>query len=140
MTLVNIDGYIKYVNDLRDTIDDELLILDGGNFFQGHPLGIIDRGRTMIDWMNIVGYDAIVPGANDFLFGIDNLIELSRQADFKFLACNLFYKDYNNLIVEIKSQNAPSIDFFESKVPFQRVRFSKYCEGFNKLFNRRISN
>ena len=52
--------------------------MDGGNFFQGHPLGIIDSGRTMIDWMNKIGYHALVPGNNDFLFGIDNLVDLSK--------------------------------------------------------------
>ena len=38
--------------------------------------------------------------------------------------------------MEIKSNKAHNLDLFESKVPFQRIRFSKYCEGFNKLFNR----
>ena len=69
-TIIGAAGYIKYVNNLRNSLDEEILILDGGNFFQGHPLGITDKGRTMIDWMNMVKYDAIVPGNNDFLFAV----------------------------------------------------------------------
>ena len=41
-----------YVKELKSELDEKVLIMDGGNFFQGHPLGIIDSGRTMIDWMN----------------------------------------------------------------------------------------
>ena len=67
---------------------------------------------------------------------LNHRITLDQDIEYKCFKSSTVLKDYNNLILEIKSQNAPSIDFFESKVPFQRVRFSKYCEGFNKLFNR----
>ena len=78
--------YVKNVqSDLPNGLDD-MLILDGGNFFQGHPVGIIDSGKTMIEWMNKIGYDAMVPGQNDFIFGYKNLIDLSKQASFPFLA------------------------------------------------------
>ena len=87
-------GFIKYVNDVKKDIGQSpLLLLDGGNFFQGHPVGIVDSGRTIIDWMNKVGYDAIVPGNYDFIFGIDNLVELSNRAKFDFLGANLFYEN-----------------------------------------------
>ena len=98
-TIIGGSGFIHYVNNLREELNnDKILLLDGGNFFQGHPIGIVDSGRTMIEWMNKVGYHAIVPGNNDFLFGLDNLIDLSKKADFSFLAANLFYEDSNALI------------------------------------------
>ena len=56
--------------------NNKLLLLDGGNFFQGHPLGISDSGRTVIKWMNKLGYHGLVPGNYDFIFGLDNLIDL----------------------------------------------------------------
>ena len=74
-----------------------MLILDGGNFFQGHPVGIVDSGKTMVEWMNKIGYDAIVPGQNDFLFGYKNLINLSRKANFPFLAANILDDDNKNI-------------------------------------------
>ena len=91
-------GFYQYVNDIKEETNNKNLILDAGNFFQGHPVGIIDSGRTMIDWMNKVGYHAIVPGSYDFIFGIDNLITLSKKADFSFLASNLFYEDSDELV------------------------------------------
>ena len=91
-------GFIKYVNEIKKETSDNLLILDGGNFFQGNPVGIIDSGRTIINWMNKVGYNAIVPGNNDFLFGVQNLIELSNNADFDFLASNLYFSNTEKLV------------------------------------------
>ena len=92
-------GFSYYVDNLRDELEGSpILLLDGGNFFQGHPLGISDSGRTIIKWMNKIKYDALVPGNYDFLFGIDNLIELSKQAEFNFLAANLYYEDTKSLI------------------------------------------
>ena len=91
-------GFIKYVNEIKNESDNNLLILDAGNFFQGHPVGIADSGRTIIDWMNKVGYQATVPGNYDFLFGVNNLIELSKRADFDFLASNLYFSNSNDLV------------------------------------------
>ena len=92
--------YVKNVqSDLPNGLDD-MLILDGGNFFQGHPVGIIDSGKTMIEWMNKIGYDAMVPGQNDFIFGYKNLIDLSKQASFPFLAANILNESNNEIIFE----------------------------------------
>jgi len=92
-------GFSYYVDNLRYELEDSpILLLDGGNFFQGHPLGISDSGRTIIKWMNKIEYDALVPGNYDFLFGLDHLIKLSKTADFPFLAANLYYEDTKSLI------------------------------------------
>ena len=54
------------------------------------------------------------------------------------------YIDYNKLnnkkldpyvAVEIKAQINSNSDQLLKEFPFQRVRFSKYCRGFNFLFN-----
>jgi len=97
--IIGMSGFTYYVNNLRDElVDSPILLLDGGNFFQGHPLGVADSGRTVIEWMNKVEYDALVPGNNDFLFGLDNLLDLAKQANFSFLAANLYYADNKSLI------------------------------------------
>ena len=54
------------------------LIFDGGNFFQGHPISDIDKGKTIIDFMNKVGYTAAVPGPFDFIYGSRNLNYLKK--------------------------------------------------------------
>ena len=54
-------AFYKYVNDLKKEDSNNLLILDAGNFFQGSNFGMHDKGLSMIEWMNMIGYDAIVP-------------------------------------------------------------------------------
>ncbi|SVE52243.1 uncharacterized protein METZ01_LOCUS505097, partial [marine metagenome] len=66
-----------------------LLVLDGGNIFQGNPLGMADSGQSMIEWMNRIGYDAMVPGSYDFISGAENLKHLAQKSEFPFLFSNL---------------------------------------------------
>jgi len=91
-TIIGGSAFSKYIDELRIEVDktkEGLLILDGGNFFQGSPLGLMDDGHTMIEWMNRIGYDAMVPGSYDFISGAANLNELSKMATFPFLYSNL---------------------------------------------------
>ena len=47
---------------------------------------------------NMMGYDAFTPGELDLSLGIDDLIKMSRQADFPFLAANLLNRQSNEPI------------------------------------------
>ena len=123
-TIIGGSGFLYYVNNIREEFNNDLLLLDGGNFFQGHPIGIVDSGRTMIDWMNKVGYHAMVPGNYDFLFGLDNLIDLSKKAEFSFLAANLFYKDNGSLIFK----------------PYEIVEFNDVKIGIIGIVNPNLKN
>ena len=85
-------AYYDYVQSLKEELESKgegLLILDGGNFFQGNPIGLVDGGKSVIEWMNLIGYDAITLGPNDFILGTENLLELSKIADFPILASNI---------------------------------------------------
>ncbi|MBC8213576.1 MAG: endonuclease/exonuclease/phosphatase family protein [Candidatus Marinimicrobia bacterium] len=91
-TILGGSALYKYAEDMREECKQSgegLLILDGGNFFQGNPLGIVDGGQFMIEWMNKMGYDALVPGRYDFILGARNLNELAEQSQFPFLASNI---------------------------------------------------
>ena len=82
-------GLIKYIDQSRSISDSEILIFDAGNFFQGHPYGMVDGGSQIIAWMNRAGYTALVPGANDFVLGSENLNRLANEANFPFLISNM---------------------------------------------------
>ena len=85
-TILGGAAFAKYVDELRVESEENgegLLILDGGNFFQGSPLGLADDGNTMIEWMNRIGYDGLVPGSYDFISGAENLNELSDISEIK---------------------------------------------------------
>jgi len=89
-------GAYKYVQQLRSSAEstgDIVLLLDGGNIFQGTPLGTNDGGATIISWMNWMGYDALTPGLKDFDQGVANLRQLAKRADFPFLSGNIHNSD-----------------------------------------------
>jgi len=46
-----------------------VLVVDGGDQFQGTLLSNYSEGELMFDLMNHVGYDAVVPGNHDYDFG-----------------------------------------------------------------------
>jgi endonuclease/exonuclease/phosphatase family metal-dependent hydrolase len=91
-TIIGGAAFSKYVDELKIEAhikNEGVIILDGGNFFQGNPLGLYDGGKTMIEWMNRIGYDAMVPGIYDFILGDINLNELSKNSTFPFLFSNI---------------------------------------------------
>ena len=67
-----------YINSVRGLSDGNIrdnLLVDAGDFFQGHPVGTITQGRAVIKYFNMVGYDLSVVGNHEFDLGEDVLIE-----------------------------------------------------------------
>ncbi len=68
------------------------VLVDGGDMMQGSPISTVMRGRSVIDFMNEVGYDAAACGNHEFDWSVDTLTARIRQANFPVLACNIFDK------------------------------------------------
>lgn len=66
-----------------------VLYLDGGDTLHGTVMASLDKGESMVKILNETGVDAIVPGNHDFNYGIDRLVELSKQMNFPILAANV---------------------------------------------------
>ena len=89
-------AFSKYVDNIRNEAkqnNEGIIILDGGNFFQGSSLGLMDDGQTMVEWMNRIGYDALVPGQYDFVFGTENFNNILNHAKFDILGSNVKCND-----------------------------------------------
>ena len=115
-------AFYKYVKELKSSSSDDLLILDAGNFFQGSNFGMNDKGASMIEWMNMIGYDAIVPGQYDFIFGYENLNTIINQAKFPTLASNVICNECFDeikpyLIKEIKGVKIGILGIVNSDIP-----------------------
>jgi len=86
-TIIGGAGFYRYI---KQNIDIEnSLIFDAGNFFQGHPISEVDGGRTIVEYMNKIGYTAAVLGPDDFVYGSKNLNALVENSNFPFLISNL---------------------------------------------------
>ena len=82
-------GYVKGVRSQAESEGRGFLLLDGGDIFHGTPEGNDSKGRAVIKVMNTLGYDAMVIGNHDYVFGQDNLKGLSKLAKFPFLGANI---------------------------------------------------
>lgn len=87
----NKGGYLRRVvllEQLRKEHPDDLLLLDCGDFSQGSAYYNIYKGEVEVKLMNLMRYDACTIGNHEFDFGLDNLAQLMRMAEFPFVCCN----------------------------------------------------
>ena len=86
-------GFAKLGGHLREQYNKNpqgTLIQRGGDMFQGSLLSTVSQGRPVLAAMNYTGFDAMTIGNHEFDWGVKFLQELASQADFPFLAANLY--------------------------------------------------
>ncbi len=99
---------IFYTNDIHTHIDGEItysklaalkdgyvgaLLLDAGDHVQGTAYGSMDKGQTMIELMNAVGYDAATLGNHEFDYGMRGCMQNIARAKFTYLSCNFYHEE-----------------------------------------------
>jgi len=94
--------YIQGVRKRAQEKGEAVLLLDAGDFFQGHPVGTMTHGTAIIKWMNAVNYDAMVLGNHDFDAGYDQLKKTLSGAEFPILGANIVLEKTGEVIPEAK--------------------------------------
>lgn len=77
--------------------DADLLLFDCGDFSQGTPYYNLFKGKVEIEMMNFMHYDAITIGNHEFDFGLENMANLFKQAQFPVVCANY---DFTGTILE----------------------------------------
>ncbi|MDQ5988077.1 MAG: 5'-nucleotidase / UDP-sugar diphosphatase [Syntrophus sp. SKADARSKE-3] len=77
------------VKALRSDPNVPTLLLGAGDFIQGHPWTNMNQGKAVIDWMNLMKFDAMVVGNHEFDFGQEVLKARIAQANFPILGANV---------------------------------------------------
>jgi len=97
-------GYARIASLAKEAASDgsHVLLLDAGNCLGGSINAEVDEGQSMVSIMNTVGYDALVPGPLDFIYGSDALSSLRSKAAFPFLAANIMKSDGSTLLENYK--------------------------------------
>jgi len=92
-------GISQLVKDYKSA-GAEVLLVSAGDAIQGDPLVNLNQGLNAIEFMNLAGYDLMVPGNHEFDFGFDNLLELKEKANFPFLSANILDKESGDPIFD----------------------------------------
>jgi len=78
----------------------QVLLVSAGDAIQGDPLVNLSKGLTAIQFMNLAGYDLMVPGNHEFDFGYDNLLKLREEANFPLVSANILDKESGEPVFE----------------------------------------
>lgn len=88
---IGISGVAQIVADY-EAAGAEVFLFSAGDAIQGAPLVNLSEGQTAIKFMNLAGYDLMVPGNHEFDFGYENLKELEELAEFPIISANILNK------------------------------------------------
>lgn len=76
-----------------------MLLLDAGNSLTGDmPLSQESQGKTSVDAMNMMGYDAMALAVGDLALGLDALEARQKDAKFAFVSANLLAASTKQLV------------------------------------------
>lgn len=81
--------------------EEQVLLLDAGDIFQGTPYFNFYKGEPEIKAMSVMGYDACTMGNHDFDAGLENFATQLQHARFPVLLCNY---DFTDTPMEFKSK------------------------------------
>ncbi len=85
---IGYSGLALYQQQMESQYD-YVTLVDAGDAIQGAPIGMLSDGGYLVDIMNYAGYDMAVPGNHEFDYGMERLLELSKQLDGGYYSCNL---------------------------------------------------
>ncbi|WP_425348957.1 5'-nucleotidase C-terminal domain-containing protein [Halalkalibacter urbisdiaboli] len=88
--LDNVARRITAINTIREEVEHSIL-LDAGDVFSGTLFFNQYLGQADLEFMNMVGYDAMVPGNHEFDKGSEVLANFIKNAHFPFVSANVDY-------------------------------------------------
>lgn len=78
----------------------EVLMFDAGDAVQGENLVNVSQGDNGIDFMNVVGCQAMALGNHEFDYGQDKITDFVAAAEFPILSANVFVDATGDTLVE----------------------------------------
>ncbi|MGF1650452.1 MAG: thiosulfohydrolase SoxB [Hyphomicrobiaceae bacterium] len=98
--LGGLDRVATLVNAIRaERGDDNVILLDGGDTWQGSYTSLKTNGQDMVDCMKLLRPDAMV-GHWEFTFGEARVKEIIEDLGYPFLASNVFDNEWDERVFE----------------------------------------
>jgi 5'-nucleotidase len=85
-------GYVNVIRAQAKAQGNDVVILDGGDLFQGTLISNQFQGKSVVDVYNAIGITAAAVGNHEFDFGMPVLKDRIAQARFPILSANIFLK------------------------------------------------
>jgi 2',3'-cyclic-nucleotide 2'-phosphodiesterase (5'-nucleotidase family) len=95
------------------------LLLDAGDTIHGTTFATLEKGESIVEVLNAVGYDGMAAGNHDFNYGYERLLELEKLMNFPLLSGNVRKQD-NSLLLkpyEIKEVDGIRVGIFGLSTP-----------------------
>ena len=132
-------GFLRRIAMLKEERkkNPDLLYFDSGDFWQGSAYFTMFKGDVEIGLMNQMGIDASTIGNHEFDFGLDNMAEMFKKANFPILSANY---DFTGTVMEgvtkpwiIIKRNGVKIGVFAVNPKMKGLVSDKNCPGVKYL-------
>lgn len=84
------------VNELRNQNPENTLLIDGGDCFQGGGVAALSKGKAIIPLMNNIGYDLMLPGNWEVVYGKEIMMEDMFGYNAPKVCANMFHDTKDN--------------------------------------------
>jgi len=138
-------GFLRRIAMLKEERQKhpDLLYFDSGDFFQGSAYFTMFKGDVEVGLMNQMGIDASTIGNHEFDFGIENMAEMFKKANFPILCANY---DFTGTPCEglvkpytIIKRNGVKIGVFAVCPKLEGLVSTKNCPGVKYLDPARVA-
>ncbi len=93
----------EYMIKAKEKSPNETILLSAGDMFQGTGLSYYNQGKSVVELMNMIKFDAMTIGNHEFDWSLDTILAYrdgnikNGEADFPFLGANIIQKSRNDL-------------------------------------------
>lgn len=85
------------VNSLRSQNPENTFLIDGGDCFQGGGVAALSEGRAIVPLMNNIGYDLMLPGNWEVVYGKEMMMKDMFGYDAPKVCANMFHQTNDQL-------------------------------------------
>ncbi len=88
---IGYDGLALYKREM-EAQHEHVLLVDAGDAIQGATIGSVTKGKSIIELMDAVGYDAATLGNHEFDYTVPVLAERASELECGYISCNFMLK------------------------------------------------
>lgn len=142
----NVDGYalLAGFKDYSSKNSQDVYLVDAGDAIQGDPIADLSKGEIILDIMNKVGYDFVIPGNHEFSYGVEQLKKIAEESDCGYYSSNFIdlvtnktvfepYKVFDTRVGKVALVGITTPESFTKSNPLNfQDKDGKFIYGFNE--------